>query len=129
MSDARGRTVAGQLELARSSFAAGDELTYTVANTGDLPIMLGAAYALERFDNGRWTVTNPNAGFRAWGRRLGPGQQTQLSTRLPPALPAGRYRLRKRLSVDRDPYPGLEWLAQSNIEPYEAIVEFTVNAA
>lgn len=129
MSDAPSLSVAARLELLRSVLRAGDELEYTVVNTGDLPIMLGAAYVLERLENGRWIVANPNALCRAWGRRLPPGEQHQLTTRLAASLPAGSYRLRKRLSVDRDPHRGYEWLAQRNVEPCEATARFAIEVA
>jgi hypothetical protein len=116
------------LKLSKPAFTAGDELQYIVVNTGELPIMLGAAYVLERFEQRGWRVANPDAGFRAWGRRLAPGQRTRLTTRLPASLPAGSYRLRKRLRADRDPHPGYEWVALSDVAPCEATAEFTVDA-
>jgi hypothetical protein len=128
MPDPPSSSVAARLELPKPTFTAGDDLEYVVVNTGDLPIMLGAAYVLERFEHGGWRVANPDAAFRAWGRRLTPGQQSELTTHLPASLPAGNYRLRKRLAADRDPHPGYEWLAQSDVASCEAIAEFTVDA-
>lgn len=103
MPDARSAAVGGRLELAQFSFTAGDELEYIVVNRGELPIMLEAAYGLERFEQHRWRVANPDAAFPAWGARLAPGQRARLTTCLPVSLPAGSYRLRKRLLADRDP--------------------------
>jgi hypothetical protein len=127
MPDARSAAVAGRLELAQPGFMAGDELEYIVVNTGELPIMLGAAYVLERFEQHGWRVANPDAAFPAWGARLAPGRRTRLTTHLPASLPAGSYRLRKRLLADRDPHPGCEWVSLGDVAPCEAIAEFTVD--
>ncbi|HUA45700.1 MAG TPA: hypothetical protein VMA77_10760, partial [Solirubrobacteraceae bacterium] len=67
-------------------------------------------------------------GFRAWGRRLEPGDRFGLTARIPEFVLAGRYRLRKRLEVDRDPHPGYEWVARQEIEPIEVTAEFEVTA-
>lgn len=89
--------------------------------------MIGAAYVLERFERGGWRVANPDAAISRLGTAA-PGQQSELTTHLPASLPAGNYRLRKRLAADRDPHPGYEWLAQSDVAPFKAIAEFTVDA-
>jgi hypothetical protein len=69
---------------------------------------------------------NTGQGFRAWASHLAPGERSDqtvrganLVARIPSELPSGRYRLRKRLRV-------LLGNAPDQTEPFEAVVEFTV---
>ncbi|MFZ0088482.1 MAG: immunoglobulin-like domain-containing protein [Solirubrobacteraceae bacterium] len=101
---------------------------YTVINEGDVPIMLGAAYRLERFSEDGWERVKLPYAFRLWGRRLESGDRHELSARLPDRVQPGRYRLHKRLDADRDPHPGYEWVAGSEIQPIEVTAEFNVAA-
>ena len=64
--------------------------------------------------------------FRLWGRHVNPGESFALTARIPDGTPAGRYRLTKRLGVDRDPHPGYEWIAHHDIQPCVAFEEFDV---
>ena len=67
--------------------------------------------------------------FPAWGRRLESGGRFELTARVPERAHPGRYRLRKRLRVDRDPRPGYERVAAQEVEPIEVTVEFEVCAS
>jgi hypothetical protein len=100
---------------------------YTVVNTGELPIALGAAYELDRLTDDAWEAIPIPYMFRAWGRRLESGERYELQARVPEFTEPGHCRLRKRLRVDRDPHPGYEWLARE-IEPIELTAEFEVIA-
>ena len=118
--------LAADLELATKAAVAGESLQYTVINIGALPLLLGEAYQLERLTNGGWERINVGANFRLWGRRLESGDRFELTARIPEFVHSGRYRLRKRLDVDRDPHPGYEWVAHQEIEPIELTAEFEV---
>jgi hypothetical protein len=114
------------LELGAVAAAPGGVVGYSVVNAGDLPIMLGEAYELERASGDGWERVELPFVFRLWGRRLESGDRCELAARVPDLAPPGRYRLRKRLAVDRDPHPGYEWVARQGIEPIEVIGEFDV---
>jgi hypothetical protein len=104
----------------------GDDLAYAVINVGELPLVLGAAYELERIIGDGWERVAGTGAFRAWGRRLDPGGRYELTARVPERAQSGRYRLRKRVDVDRDPHPGYEWVAGREIEPVDLTAEFYV---
>jgi hypothetical protein len=97
-----------------------------VINTGTVPLMVGASYELDSWSGGRWEKSPGPSRFRAWGRRLEPGDRFELFAPVPASARPGRYRLRKRLDADRDPHPGYEWVASHTIEPIEAAAEFEV---
>ena len=118
--------LAADLELATKPAVAGESLRYTVINIGVLPLMLGEAYQLERLTNDGWERVNIGVNFRLWGRRLESGDRFELTSRIPEFVHSGRYRLRKRLDVDRDPHPGYEWMAHEEIESIELTAEFEV---
>lgn len=105
----------------------GGEVGYEVVNTGELPIMLGAAYGLERRTDGGWERVELPYAFRLWGRRLESRCRYALTARVPDFAQPGRYRLCKRLIVDRAPHPGYEWVAGQEIQPIEVIAEFDVD--
>jgi hypothetical protein len=126
VSGSRPSALAAELELATTASTARDGLRYTVVNTGELPIMLGEAYELERLTDDGWQRVRIGTNFRLWGRRLESGDRFELTSRIPELAPAGRYRLRKRLAVDRDPHPGYEWVAHQQIAPLEVTAEFEV---
>ena len=125
MSGPRPSALAAELELAATS-TTGDGLRYMVVNTGELPIMLGEAYVLERLTDDGWERVRIGTNLRLWGRRLELGDRFELTVRIPGFAPAGRYRLRKRLALDRDPHPGYEWVAHQEIEPLDVTAEFEV---
>jgi hypothetical protein len=88
--------------------------------------MLGAAYRLDRLTDSGWQdVAGPYA-FQAWGLRLESGRQHELAARIPEHAQPGRHRLRVRVSADRDPHPGHEWVARQEIQPIEVSAEFEV---
>jgi hypothetical protein len=99
-----------------------------VVNVGELPIMLGEAYELDREAADGWERISLPYAFRLWGRRLESGDRHELSARVPEFAQLGRYRLRKRLDVDRDPRPGYEWVAGEEIQPIEVTGEFEVTS-
>jgi hypothetical protein len=101
-------------------------VAYTVVNAGATPIMLGEAYELERISDDGWERVELPYVFRLWGRRLESGDRCELAARVPEVVQPGRYRLRKRLDVDRDPHPGYEWVAHQEIQPVEVTAEFAV---
>jgi hypothetical protein len=114
------------MEVGAAVATPGESVGYTVINTGDVPIMLGEAYGLERLSDGAWERVELPYAFRLWGRRLESGDRYELSARVPDFVQPGRYRLRKRLDADRDPHPGYEWVAGQDIEPIEVTAEFNV---
>lgn len=104
----------------------GGALRYVLVNTGVRPLRYGAAVALERRGSAGWERVNTGQGFRGWASHLAPGQRSDLTVRgadlvvrLPAELPAGRYRLRKRLRA-------LVGNAPDETEPVEVVIEFTV---
>jgi hypothetical protein len=99
---------------------------YAVVNTGSLPIMLGAAFVLERASGDGWERLPIPRAFPAWGRRLDAGARSELTARVWEHAQPGRYRLRVPLRVDRDPHPGYEWVATPEIGPIEVTAEFVV---
>lgn len=126
MADPTIASLGARLEVAAGGTGPGGTLLYSVINTGALPIMLGAAYVLERATGDGWErVPFPRA-FPLWGRRLEPGSRYQLTARVWEQAQPGRYRLRVPLDVDRDPHPGYEWVATREIEPIEVTARFTV---
>ena len=129
MPDSRSSVLAARLELSTTVAIAGEGLAYTVVNIGALPIMLGAAYQLDRFADNEWEHVEVPYAFRLWGQRLESGGTSELTARVPELVQPGRYRLRKRLDVDRDPHPGYESVAHQEIEPIEVTAEFEVTAA
>jgi hypothetical protein len=116
----------GDLSIPRPSVQAGGELEYAVTNTGDVPIMLGASYSLERREGLAWSPVDHPRMFPSWGRSLRPGGHTTLSLIAPTHLTPGHYRLLKQLDADRDPRPGFEWVAQHDFEPVQTKAEFDV---
>jgi hypothetical protein len=120
--------LAGRLEVPHPTVSVGGELAYAVVNDGDVPIMLGEDYEVERFGAAGWERIDLGYAFRLWGRRLAPGARFKLTARVPERLVPGRYRLCKRLIADRDPQPGYEWVAQQEIEPVDVTAEFEVVA-
>jgi hypothetical protein len=118
--------LAANLELASTAAIAGGGVGYTVVNAGALPIMLGEAYELECLTEDGWERFPIGYAFRLWGRRLESGDRFELTARVPEPVQPGRYRLRKRLDVDRDPHPGYEWVAHQEIEPIDLTAEFEV---
>jgi hypothetical protein len=117
-----------RLELGVVAVAPGGTVGYTVVNVGDLPIMLGEAYELDRLADDEWERVKVPYMFRSWGRRLESGARFELTARVPELVAPGRYRVRKRLDVDRDPHPGYEWVAHQEIKPIEVTAEFEVTA-
>jgi hypothetical protein len=114
------------MELGTGIARPGEDLTYVLVNTGVRRLRYGAKVALERRDSAGWEPVNLSQGFRAWARRLSPGERSELVrsdlvVRLPAELPPGRYRLRKRLEA-------LVGNAPDETEPVETVVEFTVEA-
>ena len=125
--DGRGAvSLVARLEVSAAAAAPGASVSYAVTNAGELPIMLGDAYELERLSDDAWERVEVPYAFRLWGRRLESGDRYELSARVPDLARPGRYRLRKRLDVDRDPHPGYEWLADQEIQEIEVTSEFNV---
>lgn len=108
--------LAARLELAAAAAMPGERLGYAVVNTGELPIMLGEAYELERVSDDGWERFPVPYMFRMWGRRLEPGGRSELTARVPELAESGRYRL----------HPGYEWVAGQEIEPIEVVADFEV---
>jgi hypothetical protein len=104
----------------------GGGVEYEVINTGELPIMLGEAYEFDRLGSTGWDRVPLPYAFRLSGRRLEAGDRYGLAARVPDSALPGRYRLRKRLDVDRDPHPGYEWVAHQEIDAIEVTAEFEI---
>lgn len=118
--------LAARLRVLSQTVSWGDELRYLVINDGDVPIMLGAGYGFDRWMSGEWEPVPMRLLVPLWGRRIGPGAQSQDSFPVREDLLPGRYRLRKRLDPDRDPVRGYEWVAKADITPIEPTAEFVL---
>lgn len=121
-------SLSARLELPAATAVPGGSLVYAVINTGSLPIMLGAAFVLERATGDGWERLPVPRAFPLWGRRLEGGARSELTARIWEHAQPGRYRLRVPLGVDRDPRPGFEWVATQEVEPIELTAEFDVAA-
>ena len=119
-------SLAARVELPVGSAAPGGSLVYCVINTGSRPIMLGAAFVIERATGDGWERLPVPRAFPLWGRRLEAGDRSELVARVWDQAQPGRYRLRVPLQVDRDPHPGYEWVATQEIKPIEVTAEFDV---
>jgi hypothetical protein len=119
-------SLAARLEVGAAAAAPGGSVGYAVINAGDVPIILGDGFGLERLSDGRWERVELPYAFRLWGPRLESGDRYELSARVADFVQPGRYRLRKRLDADRDPHPEYEWVAGSEIQPIELTAEFNV---
>jgi uncharacterized membrane protein len=82
-------------ELALTSLSAlpDGDLDYAIVNTGNAELTCGLAYRLEREAGAQWQAMNDRMIFRAIGFRVPPGDRKQLTARIPPHAPAGRYRI------------------------------------
>jgi hypothetical protein len=117
---------AARLELVAITAVAGGRLGCTGTNTGTAPLVLGADYGVERLTgSGSEEVALPY-GFRAWGLRLESLAHRELVGRIPEQAQPGRHRLRVRLTADRDPHPGYEWVAEQQLRGVEVSAEFDV---
>ena len=123
MDDARAMLLDARLELETLTAVPGGELGYTLHNTGGLPILFGESFGFERLVEDRWEQVALPYGFRAWGRRLEPGDRLRLSARVPEHVVPGHYRLRKCVKADweQDQAATVRELA-----PVEVTVEFDV---
>ena len=83
MADASPKGTGSHIELSSPAPHATDPLDYTVVNAGDVPILLGAAFAVERRRDAGWERIEDARMFRAWGRRLAPSGRCTLTARLP----------------------------------------------
>lgn len=119
-------SLAARVELPAGTAVPGGSLVYCVINTGSLPIMLGAAFMLERTTGDGWERLPVPRAFPLWGRRLEAGERSELVAQVWDHAQPGRYRLRVPLQVDRDPHPGYEWVALQEIKPIEVTAEFDV---
>lgn len=125
MCDEGRRAVIARLEV-DGPVTVGEQLRYVVVNDGPVPVMLGAAYALDRATDAGWAPAKAPRVFPAWGMRLKQGDRVALPAGLPDPLAPGRYRLRVVLNPDRDPAPGYEWVATADIRSAELSTEFEV---
>lgn len=92
-----------RLDLSDSSVIRGEDLSYTIVNTGTDRLICGVGYRLERQDKGEWIAMNLRTAFRAIGFILAPGEERQLRAAIPPTARAGQYRI--STSVRRVPPP------------------------
>jgi hypothetical protein len=123
-------SLAARLEVVGAAAAVpGGGLRYAVVNTGEVPILLGTAYGLERLGEAGWKEVALPYWFPACGLRLELRSRLELTARIPDDAQPGRHRLRKPLQADRDPHPGYEWVATSAIRPIELTLEFDVGSA
>jgi hypothetical protein len=119
-------SISARLELPVTRAVPGGGLVYVIINTGTVPVVLGAAYGLERRGASGWEDLPVPYAFPLWGLRLQSGSRREMVARIPEHAQAGRHRLRVRLPADRDPHPGYEWVAQEEIQPVEVSAEFDV---
>jgi hypothetical protein len=120
--------IAAQLELAQQTARAGDELRYTVINTGTKWLAMGEHYSVERRERNEWVNVPLPFAFRLIGYTLDPGQRRALTARIADDLHPGRYRLRKKVGPVTDPGPWNDWGA-FRIDPIELTAEFELTAA
>jgi len=99
---------AAKMVIDRSIYRVGDNLTLTIINDGNEPLLVGAFYRLYRFENGEWKSISTGITVTGIGYQIGPGQnwsQTvflmrERNGKLEP-LPPGRYRIEKTVIIDR----------------------------
>jgi hypothetical protein len=101
---AQGRLHAS-LEVMSLEVGAGGELRYRIRNMGDVRLICGLHYRLERkVGENEWMLMNAGVLFRTIGFGVDPGQYKELTARIPADAPAGLYRL--LASVGSDHVPG-----------------------
>lgn len=85
-----------KLVLRRKAGSAAGNLELRVENLGTRLISFGAAYGLERYEDGEWQTVPQRRGFFAWKASLSAGRAGPCqAVRIPAALGSGRYRVRK----------------------------------
>ncbi len=77
----------------------GETLAFAVVNTGSSGVSFGAAYSLERDDDGGWSRCNVEEAWVAALLLLGPGKRSELVARLPKDAAPGRYRVVKDIQT------------------------------
>ena len=83
-----------RLQLAAAAVAPGAELRYSIANDGEMPLLYGAGYGLERRTANGWEAVPIALAFPAWGRRIVPGEDSgAMVARVPSNQAPGHYRL------------------------------------
>jgi hypothetical protein len=118
--------LAARVELPATTPVPGGRLDYAVVNEGTVPILLGAAYGLERLIDSGWEDVAVPYWFPAWALRLQSGGRRELFAGIPHDAQSGRHRLRVRLLADRDPHPGYDSVARQEIRPIEVSAEFDI---
>ncbi len=87
------------MEPAEAVIAVGDRLSYSIVNTGDVPLRYGFDGAIEWRQRRRWIPLPLGGWVSAVGKRIEPGQRSDVETyELTQHLGSGSYRLAKRLS-------------------------------
>jgi hypothetical protein len=96
---AQRRVLTAQLEPAQTVISVGDSLSYSILNTGNVPVIYGADSAIEWLRDGQWIALPFGGWVTAIGKHIDPGQRgdTEVSD-LTQHLAPGRYRLMKSLS-------------------------------
>ena len=91
-----GRVLAARLEPAEAVIAVGDGLSYSLVNTGTVPLMYGFDGAIEWRQHRRWIPLPLGGWVSAVGRRIEPGRRREADTyELMQHLAPGSCRLAK----------------------------------
>lgn len=81
------------MQVMRPQARPGQVVPYRIINTGNVELICGFAYRLERETAESWVHMNPRMAFRLIGFGVSPGQYRELDARIPDDAPAGSYRL------------------------------------
>lgn len=84
---------AATLTLGRSAARAGETIATRLANTGDVPLITGAAYAIQRPGAQGWETVPLALVFPAIAYRLDVGARREDGFVVDPSLTPGRYRI------------------------------------
>lgn len=85
--------VAAQIFPDQTRVAPGERLTYSVLNTGSIPIAFGRPHRLERFEHDDWSQVPAEPRMRTALYTLHPSHARQLKLKLPRKMAPGLYRL------------------------------------
>lgn len=96
------------MALDREVYQTNESVLLTITNTGSETLLVDSFYRLYRLENGRWDEIHLGFSFTGIGYQVGPGQNWSQTIPLMlwrngklEALPPGRYRIEKTVTIDR----------------------------